>query len=595
MSPAIPPEIQTQILPSQDLSILELLKFPLPIIQKSLRHQLQPQDFFSTLKPTTFEIDTIRAAPVLPLSLLKQLEASIDLQQVSSILCPHAPSLVGAQLPTWVLAFWIEAARIWPVKSEWILAEEKLDARKKNGKRTGQTIGLVTCVFDALASLSWADKVKGFPGLVDIDILATYTTNNWLKDEHENQMLQLLECELTRTRNDEGVRIADTFLITKLMEIYGRPDHNDHYLSAPNLAWLRNLGQELGNGVLDKLATIINIGQNHWVAVIVDFQCAEILHGDSLSGTIPAELEATLTWWTFHHTAQHFPIKKLPITQQRDGYSCGLLAWNALATRLLPDQHSLMDSMMVADERLKVLLQVIDRHHEKDYQFTFTKPLREKMPEYSTSATVTEDGIEHTSFANLPPVFIPPSRQLTPSSNSNVMHSHTATPTPTLPPGLTIPPLGPSTLPSQLVTPPPRQVAGTKRSAVDQTPERSLKSKPVQKIFKSAVQKVKSSIRNALELSKEAEDLGDNPKFGLLRYWSKGTAADKQAYFDREDERAENDRSEKDVAEKTVATDKKLHERDLAKRRQQKRRSLMKKREIKEGVHSPGSTKRKVR
>lgn len=49
------------------------------------------------------------------------------------------------------------------------------------------------------------------------------------------------------------------------------------------------------------------------------------------------------------------------------------------------------------------------------------------------------------------------------------------------------------------------------------------------------------------------------------------------------------------VAEKNVATDKKLHERDLAKLRQQRRRSIMNEREIKEGVRSPGGTKRKVR
>ncbi|KAF8891593.1 hypothetical protein CPB84DRAFT_1683234, partial [Gymnopilus junonius] len=367
MLPAVPPDIATQILPSQDLTILELLKFPLPIIrQESPHHPIHPQEFFSTQNPTTTDADTIRAAPVPPLPLLKQLESkAIDLQQVNSILCPHVPGLLGTWLPTWVLSFWIEAARIWPVKQEWISAEESLHAWKRSKKRTDQTMSLVNCVFDTFAHLSWTDNVKGFPAMPPMDILTTYTTKNWLKDEHENQMLHLLECQLTRTRNDEGVHIGNTFFVTKLLEIYRRPDRDDHYLNSANLSWLRNQGQEFGMGVLDKLATIVNVRQNHWVAVIVDFQSAQILYGDSLGSTINEELEEALTWWTFHHTAQYFPIQNLPITCQRDGYSCGLLAWNALATKLLPELHSLMDSGTVQDERLKVFLQVVARHDEK--------------------------------------------------------------------------------------------------------------------------------------------------------------------------------------------------------------------------------------
>ncbi|KAF8879417.1 hypothetical protein CPB84DRAFT_1632094, partial [Gymnopilus junonius] len=208
-------------------------------------------------------------------------------------------------------------------------------------------------------------KVKGFPASVTTDTLAAYATKDWLKDEHENQMLYLLEHQLTRSQNNDGIHISNTFFFMKLMEIYHQPDHNEHYLNYANLAWLRNLGQELGTGVLDKLTSIVNIGENHWIAVVVDFQSAEILYGDSLGSTITEEFEETLTWWTFHHTAQHFPVKNLPIMHQRDGYSCSLLTWNALASKLLPEQYSLMDSGSVADKRLKVFLQIIEHHNEK--------------------------------------------------------------------------------------------------------------------------------------------------------------------------------------------------------------------------------------
>jgi hypothetical protein len=95
-------------------------------------------------------------------------------------------------------------------------------------------------------------------------------------------------------------------------------------------------------------------------------------------------------------------------------------------------------------------------------------------------------------------------------------------------------------------------------------------------------------------VSKESKDLGQEPKFGLLKFFSKGTAEDKKAYFAREDERAENTRSLNNFEAQNLHVEKKLHERELARHRQQRRRQLVKEMEIKAKVRSPGGTKRKV-
>lgn len=106
--------------------------------------------------------------------------------------------------------------------------------------------------------------------------------------------------------------------------------------------------------------------------------------------------------------------------------------------------------------------------------------------------------------------------------------------------------------------------------------------------------KIISNIRNAFLSSKEAEDLGGQPKFGLLKFFSKGTTEDKRAYFAREDERAVNAQSMDDYHAKNNETDRKGHERGLAKLCQKERRQLLKEQEIRTGVRSPGGTKRKV-
>ena len=50
---------------------------------------------------------------------------------------------------------------------------------------------------------------------------------------------------------------------------------------------------------------------------------------------------------------------------QIDGFSHGLLAWNALSHFYLLEHHPLIDPQMVAMERLKVLLWVCKQHHTK--------------------------------------------------------------------------------------------------------------------------------------------------------------------------------------------------------------------------------------
>ncbi|KAF8224536.1 hypothetical protein L208DRAFT_1310748, partial [Tricholoma matsutake] len=47
------------------------------------------------------------------------------------------------------------------------------------------------------------------------------------------------------------------------------------------------------------------------------------------------------------------------IAHQEDGYSCGLLAWNALVVYFFPTKYSLMNPATGDDQRLKIMLQVI--------------------------------------------------------------------------------------------------------------------------------------------------------------------------------------------------------------------------------------------
>jgi hypothetical protein len=369
--PKIPPNILDVILPMKDISVLDMLNFYFPGIARDSEspNPIKPQTFFSTQNVTTTDPGKIRQTPLPPLSTLEHLLQATELQNSQSIICPHVPGLTGLHFPPWIVTYWAEAARIQTVKNTWILAEESMELQKKGKHLTEETADLITRVYDALSTISWSTTVQGFPGTVSVEYLAAYMTKNWLTDEHENQMLHLLGYELARSSEGccEGNRIyiAETFFVPALIRAYEKPDRANQYATASNCSWLRKKGQEFGTGALDKLATIANVGENHWVAVVIDFRESQILYGDSLGGTITVEIERVLNWWIHHHTGEQFRTNRLPITRQRDGYSCGILAWNAVATKVLPKNYILMKSDDVSDERLKIFLRVLERHNDK--------------------------------------------------------------------------------------------------------------------------------------------------------------------------------------------------------------------------------------
>lgn len=114
------------------------------------------------------------------------------------------------------------------------------------------------------------------------------------------------------------------------------------------------------------------------------------------------------------------------------------------------------------------------------------------------------------------------------------------------------------------------------------------KEKPIKKTIMSAISR-------ALKKSEEEKKMGKEMESGLLKLFSKGTAEDRAAYFQREDEKAAAIRSQDDAYRKHEHAKKKLRERELARERQQRQRKKLKNQDIFTGACSPGGTKRKVR
>ncbi|KAF8182681.1 hypothetical protein BJ912DRAFT_853954 [Pholiota molesta] len=268
-------------------------------------------------------------------------------------------------VPLWALVYWTELSHIHQLKHLWASTKAHLD-RQSTQQTTKDTTTLYTHVLSTLSSLSWYGNVEGFSAATPIGNLAPYLTEEWFSDEHENQMLYLLQKEIKEDELGGQIDIVETYFLQILTSVY----KEGTYDTIKSARWLRQKGQQLATGIQNKLATIFNINENHWVAVVIDFKLSRILYGDSMGGTVDDDLEEVLTWWTHHHTGHAFVTAYLPITRQRDSHSCGLLAWNALANHLLPNRYSLFDAEKLSNERQTMFLRVVE-HHNKHCEVSY--------------------------------------------------------------------------------------------------------------------------------------------------------------------------------------------------------------------------------
>ncbi|KAK1233853.1 hypothetical protein PQX77_002971 [Marasmius sp. AFHP31] len=246
-------------------------------------------------------------------------------------------------------------------------------ARSLDHEKQAGSVKLVSEVQTALRNLPWSGNIKGFEDFDETVKVTSYCTNAWLATIHEHQLIELLREDLQLTPTSPTL-IADTYHPQKLADAYYDAQS---YMTKKAYGWLRAQGQELATGLRDSMCTIANIGSNHWVALAIDFRKEQVYYGDSLGGKIDSELRQSYDWWIRQHTDTEADFKWIPmsITEQQDGFSCGIFAANALAHHLDSTGHPLLAPEDAVEKRLEILLPVVRRHIDenvaKGFDFTF--------------------------------------------------------------------------------------------------------------------------------------------------------------------------------------------------------------------------------
>jgi hypothetical protein len=369
---SIPPDIDTKLFPHPDLPVLEFLQFHIPIVQTSFRPTFKRtlrEIFFDKQPPNITEIQSIMQAPSPPLVVVKGLQQDLP-EAISSGfhsirgIQTHPASTADRTYPLWIVAYWDRAFDVREVRDTWLAAEDRLRDRMRRYKAKGKSdsIRIVEQIFDALSVLQWGHKLSGFsPSATEpVVCLTVYTSQDWLKGEHANQMLDILATDLRRARKS-SVQIGDTWFYEKITRGFKNPTS---YATADSFRFYRDIGHDLATGTYNQFGFLANVNGNHWIAAVLDFPQRRIWYGDSLAQGSKS-LEKRLGWWTKFHSGEVFTYEQLPITIQQDSFSCCFLAWNALAFFFRNDgdtREELVKAGEVADCRLRILLRILQEH-----------------------------------------------------------------------------------------------------------------------------------------------------------------------------------------------------------------------------------------
>ena len=247
----IPAHAQKKLFPDASISVLDFLKFSLPIISRATSHQ-KALTFFSTDDPNVHDITEIQNIPIPPTGIVAGLVEACTtafLLGNKSIKCSHLPSGSGQNLPVWIITYWAEVLELRTTsRKAWVKAEEFLRQWKKVWKKpsSGKTMDhIMQEAYDVLSYLPWSGNIYGFDDREPIHTLATYASHKWFSTLHENQMLDLLRWDLLL--QNYKIEIENMAFFPKLQEAY---DHQDigEYDESHKFARIQSIAHALEAG-----------------------------------------------------------------------------------------------------------------------------------------------------------------------------------------------------------------------------------------------------------------------------------------------------------------------------------------------------------
>jgi hypothetical protein len=186
-----------------------------------------------------------------------------------------------------------------------------------------------------------------------------------------DQMKTVLD-RMLHIHGSTSVTIKGSDWSTKLLELYRTCP--ELYDSSRNISHLKAVGDANKSGTCTELGLTIFVRVlpngtsqlpgadtpgNHWVSVVINVTEKSILYGDPFQHAVPLELVLMLQWWLRHYDTEDYTTAELVCGHQDDAHSCGLLSFNAMAHKFLPDIYPLICPKACDAGRVEVWIRII--------------------------------------------------------------------------------------------------------------------------------------------------------------------------------------------------------------------------------------------
>ena len=99
--------------------------------------------------------------------------------------------------------------------------------------------------------------------------LAAYLSQKWLSTSHIDQQLDLLQVDVEGSGQLTCEVVRQSF-VRKVVELYHDRKHKLYNKETSGAQHLWMIGEELASGTHDKLCSVVNIDNSHWVGVVID-------------------------------------------------------------------------------------------------------------------------------------------------------------------------------------------------------------------------------------------------------------------------------------------------------------------------------------
>jgi hypothetical protein len=332
-------------LPSDSLSVSELLELRLPIFS-SVMPSVEPELCFSNHPPTE-SVAIYLSRPVPPATFVEGLrnvarQAMLDGKlSITDWTHKNATLFFSFEL----IEFWASLTKIMHVRQEWEAALRWLEEAAQ-GEPLDEEVREVRLI---LRTTPWTADLKILRSRLTFLEMATFLSNSWLSSSEIDMALSSIAVRQLQIGGDQQRYLIGTTILSELLAssplLHNKESSCDTFLlqtynlHAPQD--LQRAGAHLSQYQPDAEVVFIAYSPpGHWAAISVTSQ-GTLEWADSLGRCPPLTLVAGVQKWLHYHlSSSSFRLgNNFQCSRQTDGYSCGIIALNAIKHRIFGDAH----------------------------------------------------------------------------------------------------------------------------------------------------------------------------------------------------------------------------------------------------------------